>query len=68
MLVLSRKIGETICLGKDITVTVVDVDRGKVRIGIAAPKESLILREELLGTAPADKAAREPLSPRRKPS
>lgn len=48
MLVLSRKIGETFFIGKDIEVMVVDVDRNKVKIGITAPKETLVLRSELL--------------------
>lgn len=48
MLVLSRKLGEKICIGDKITITVVDVDRGKVRLGVKAPKEMTVLRKELL--------------------
>jgi carbon storage regulator len=51
MLVLSRKLGEKIRIGEDIIVTVVDIDRGKIRLGIEAPEEVPILRQELL---PAD--------------
>lgn len=47
MLVLSRKIGEKILIGKDITLVVVEVDRGKVRLGFDAPRDVTILREEL---------------------
>lgn len=46
-LVLTRRRDESIMIGDDITVTILQVDGGKVRIGILAPKEVLILREEL---------------------
>ena len=48
MLVLSRKLGEKICIGDNIRITVVDVERGKIRLGIEAPREIPIFREELL--------------------
>ena len=48
MLVLSRKLGEKIRIGEDIVVTVVDIDRGKIRLGIEAPQDVPILRQELL--------------------
>ena len=48
MLVLSRKLFERIHIGKDIVIQVVDIDRGTVRIGIDAPREVKIYREELL--------------------
>ncbi len=48
MLVLSRKLGERIFIGEDIVITLVDIDRGKVRIGIQAPRDVPIYREELL--------------------
>jgi carbon storage regulator len=49
MLVLSRRIGESILIGKDVIVTVV-ADRGdQVRLGITAPRSVLVLREELTG-------------------
>jgi carbon storage regulator len=48
MLVLCRKVGEKIAIGKGIVLTVVEIDRGKVRIGIDAPKELRIYRTELL--------------------
>ncbi len=47
MLVLSRKIGERILIGDKITVTVVKVGHGGVRIGIEAPPELAVVREEL---------------------
>ncbi len=47
MLVLSRKVGEKVLIGDGIVVTVVSTDRGVVRLGITAPKDTLILRSEL---------------------
>jgi carbon storage regulator len=56
MLVLTRRVGESICVGNDVVVTVVQVAPGKVRIGIQAPGDMTILREELV-----DRAAKSPL-------
>ena len=47
MLVLSRKIGEGIVLNDTVTIRVVEISKGMVKLGIDAPKEMLILREEL---------------------
>ena len=47
MLVLSRKVGERIRIGDGITVTVVRVTGGGVRLGIEAPTEMPVVREEL---------------------
>jgi len=46
MLVLTRKVGETIEIGTEIEVTVVDVKQGQVRIGIKAPEMLRISRGE----------------------
>ncbi len=48
MLVLSRKLYETILIGDNITVTVVHIERGKIRLAIEAPKDVIILRSELV--------------------
>ena len=53
MLVLSRKLGEKIHIGENICITIVDIDRGKIRLGIEAPRDVPIFRQELLTTAPA---------------
>jgi carbon storage regulator len=58
MLVLSRKQSERIKLGDSIVVTVVRVAGDKVRLGIEAPADMLILREEL-ESRPAPAAARQ---------
>jgi carbon storage regulator len=47
MLVLSRKEAERIRLGEDIVITVVRIGGDKVRLGIQAPKDMLVLRDEL---------------------
>jgi len=49
MLVLSRKVGEKILIGDNIAVTVVRVAQGVVRIGVEAPGELPIVREEIKG-------------------
>lgn len=48
MLVLSRKLGEKIYIGDNVCITVVDIDRGKIRLGIEAPRDVPIYRQELL--------------------
>jgi len=47
MLVLSRKVGEKIFIGENISVTIVRVAQGIVRIGIEAPDDLPIVREEI---------------------
>jgi carbon storage regulator len=57
MLVLSRKLGEKIYINDNICITVVDIDRGKIRLGIDAPRDVPIFRQELLSdSAPSAKA------------
>jgi carbon storage regulator len=48
MLVLSRKLGEKIVIGDNIIVTVVKIDRKQIRLGIEAPHEVPVYREEIL--------------------
>lgn len=55
MLVLTRKRGEKIQIGKDIYITIVDVDNGKVRLGIEAPRDIPVYRTELLDAPPPEK-------------
>ena len=47
MLVLSRKLGEKIQISENITITVLEIDRGKIRLGIDAPRSVTVLRQEL---------------------
>jgi len=48
MLVLSRKIDESIVIGDDITIKIISVEKGVVKLGIDAPKNVSIIRNELL--------------------
>lgn len=48
MLVLARKLGQTICIGDDITVTVIEVRGEQVRLGIEYPRSIVVHRKELL--------------------
>lgn len=48
MLVLSRKLSEKITIGDSIVLTIVQINNGAVRIGIEAPREVSVLRNELL--------------------
>lgn len=52
MLVLTRKVGETIRIGDDIVVTVLEMRRGQVRIGIDAPRQMRIVRTDARGFEP----------------
>ena len=47
MLTLTRKMGESICIGDDIRVVVKEVKGKQVRLGIVAPREVYVCREEL---------------------
>ena len=47
MLIVARRKGQRIRIGQDIEVVVTELSRGEVRLGIVAPKEVLVLREEV---------------------
>lgn len=51
MLLLTRKVGETIKIGDDIEIMITKVKGGQVRIGISAPPATLVLRGELIDAA-----------------
>jgi carbon storage regulator len=64
MLILQRKAGESLVIGEDITITVISVEGGRVRLAISAPKDTPILRSELVvATAVNRDAAQEEATP-----
>jgi len=65
MLVLSRKVGQRILVGDDVVVTVVRIAGGGVRLGIEAPDDWAVVREELKQRG--DAKPRQPDKPARLP-
>lgn len=55
MLILSRRIGETLVIGDDVTVTVLGIKSNQVRIGINAPRNVAVHREEVAERIRAEK-------------
>ncbi len=47
MLILLRRVYETVMIGEDVTVTILGMENGRVRLGIHAPKEISVHREEV---------------------
>ncbi len=59
MLILTRRAGETVMVGSDITITVLGVKGNQVRIGINAPKDVAVHREEIYERIQSEKRAQE---------
>jgi carbon storage regulator len=57
MLVITRKSGERICFGDEITVTVLDIVGSSVRLGIEAPKDVPVYRHEIWAAVKAENLA-----------
>ena len=56
VLVLTRKIGESLMIGDEVTVTILDVKGPQVRIGVNAPKDVAVYREEIFDRIQKEKA------------
>ena len=48
MLVITRKVGETIVIGEGSSITIADIQKGKVKVAIDAPREITVYRKEIL--------------------
>ena len=57
MLILTRRVGETVMIGDDVTITVLGVKGNQVRVGINAPKHVAVHREEIYERIKAEKSA-----------
>lgn len=55
MLILQRKPGESLVIGENVTVSVISIEGGRVRLAISAPSEVSILRSELLDATEANR-------------
>lgn len=60
MLILTRRIGETLTIGDDVTVTVLGVKGNQIRVGITAPPHVAVHREEIFERIQQDRAGAGP--------
>ena len=66
MLILTRRIGESLMVGDDVTMTVLGVTGNQVRIGVQAPREQVVHRKEIYQRIQADQTGLQQGKPRMK--
>jgi len=59
MLILTRRSGESLIIGDDVTVTILGIKGNQVRVGVNAPKDTPVHREEIYDRIQKEKAANE---------
>jgi carbon storage regulator CsrA len=62
MLILTRRVGETVVIGNNVTVTVLGVKGNQVRLGVKAPKDISVHREEIFERIQAEQKEQQPLA------
>ncbi len=60
MLILTRRVGETLMIGDDVTITILSVRGGQIRVGVNAPKNTAVHREEVYEKMRKENAATVP--------
>ncbi len=68
MLILTRRAGETVMIGDNVTITVLGVKGNQVRIGINAPKDVAVHREEIFERIQSEQSAEEGAAPSKESS
>ena len=63
MLILTRRVGESLMIGDNVTVTILGVKGNQVRVGVNAPKEVSVHREEIYERIQAEKAEQDKSPP-----
>ena len=62
MLILTRRVGETVVIGNNVTVTVLGVKGNQVRLGVKAPKDISVHREEIFERIQAEQKEQPPMA------
>ncbi len=62
MLILTRRVGETVVIGNNVTVTVLGVKGNQVRLGVKAPKDISVHREEIFERIQAEQKEQAPMA------